>query len=93
MTLIAQSKLRAVHSHTNLTLPSSRHSLSSASSACRPLLPPRLALLLSFPVALFSIAMLTDIPCLQTTEDQWMHFSLSLMVGRSCSAGWRLCGA
>ncbi|MEC3950811.1 DUF2231 domain-containing protein [Sphingobium sp. HWE2-09] len=55
--------------------------MSSASSAYRPLLPPPLAVLLSFPVALFTIALFTDITYLRTAEVQWTNFSSWLIVG------------
>jgi len=55
--------------------------LPSASSAYRPLLPPPLAVLLSFPVALFTIALFTDITYLRTAEVQWTNFSSWLIVG------------
>ncbi|MDR7157019.1 putative membrane protein [Sphingobium xenophagum] len=55
--------------------------MSSASSPYRPLLSPPLAVLLSFPVALFTIALFTDITYLQTAEVQWTNFSSWLIVG------------
>lgn len=55
--------------------------MSSASSASWPLLPPPLAVLLSFPVALFTTALFTDITYLQTAEVQWTNFSSWLIVG------------
>lgn len=55
--------------------------MSSASSAYRPLVQPLLALLLSFPVALFTTALFTDIAYLQTAEVQWTNFSSWLIVG------------
>lgn len=61
--------------------------MSSASSAYRPLIQPSLALLLSFPVALFTIALFTDITYLQTAEVQWTNFSSWLIVGALAFGG------
>ncbi|MGO4408534.1 MULTISPECIES: DUF2231 domain-containing protein [unclassified Brevundimonas] len=46
-----------------------------------PLLRPLNALLLSFPIALFSAALATDIAYLRTAEIQWTNFSAWLIVG------------
>jgi uncharacterized membrane protein len=47
----------------------------------RPFLHPLHGLLLAFPVALFTFALLTDIAYLQTAEIQWSNFSSWLIVG------------
>lgn len=47
----------------------------------RPFLHPLHGLLLAFPVALFTLALLTDIAYLQTAEIQWTNFSSWLIVG------------
>lgn len=47
----------------------------------RPFLHPLHGLLLAFPVALFTVALLTDIAYLQTAEIQWTNFSSWLIAG------------
>ncbi len=47
----------------------------------RPFLHPLHGLLLAFPVALFTLALMTDIAYLQTAEIQWTNFSSWLIVG------------
>lgn len=53
----------------------------------RPLLHPLHGLLLAFPVALFTVALLTDITYLQTAEIQWTNFSSWLIVGALLGGG------
>jgi uncharacterized membrane protein len=47
----------------------------------RPRLHPLHAILLSFPIALFSAALVTDITYLRTAEIQWSNFSAWLIAG------------
>jgi uncharacterized membrane protein len=51
------------------------------------LLHPLHGLLLAFPVALFTVALLTDITYLQTAEIQWTNFSSWLIVGALLGGG------
>ena len=53
----------------------------------RPLLHPLHGLLLAFPVALFTVALLTDTTYLQTAEIQWTNFSSWLIVGALLGGG------
>ena len=57
---------------------------------------PLLRILLSFPVALFSAALATDIAYLRTAEIQWTNFSAWLIVGALLFGGlvlaWALIG-
>jgi uncharacterized membrane protein len=52
-----------------------------ASTRIQPVLAPLHAILLSFPVALFSSALVTDIAYLRTAQVQWTNFSAWLIVG------------
>lgn len=61
--------------------------MSSLHPAGRPLLHPVHAILLAFPVALFTVALLTDIAYLQTAEIQWTNFSSWLIVGALLGGG------
>lgn len=56
----------------------------------RPFLHPLHGLLLAFPVALFTFALLTDIAYLQTAEIQWTNFSSWLIVGALLTGGMLL---
>lgn len=53
----------------------------------RPFLHPLHGLLLAFPVALFTLALVTDITYLQTAEIQWTNFSSWLIVGALLGGG------
>ncbi|SEJ20280.1 Uncharacterized membrane protein [Sphingobium sp. AP50] len=53
----------------------------------RPFLHPLHDLLLAFPVALFTFALVTDIAYLQTAEIQWTNFSSWLIVGALLTGG------
>ena len=55
--------------------------MDAAPTALRATLKPLLGLLLAFPVALFSAAVVSDIAYLRTAEMQWSHFSAWLIVG------------
>lgn len=61
--------------------------MSSLHPAGRPLLHPVHAILLAFPVALFTVALLTDITYLQSAEIQWTNFSSWLIVGALLGGG------
>jgi uncharacterized membrane protein len=53
----------------------------------RPFLHPLHGLLLAFPVALFTVALVTDIAYLQTAEIQWTNFSSWLIAGALLAGG------
>lgn len=55
--------------------------MTSSLPAIRPLLHPMHGLMLSFPVALFFTAMLSDIAYLETAEMQWSNFASWLIAG------------
>ena len=57
-------------------------------SVSRPLLHPLHAILLAFPVALFTSALATDITYLNTAEMQWSNFSSWLIAGAEVFGGF-----
>lgn len=59
----------------------------TANRAARAILRPLTSVLLSFPVALFSMTVVTDIAYLQTAEVQWTNFSAWLILGAMLFGG------
>jgi uncharacterized membrane protein len=68
--------------------------LPSAPIGYRPLLHPFHAILLAFPISLFSFALVTDITYLRTAEIQWSNFAswsiVAALIGGGAALAWSL---